>query len=125
MNRLTIMLIALAVFAAVSRSTAAQDASGAATHTVVVHEIKVMAKRYEFTPRLLRIKKGEDVGLIIAPLDHDHGFKLDDFHINQKIKRGTTATVEFRPDKAGTLQFRCSDFCGLGHRKMTGTLVVE
>ena len=125
MNRLTIMLIALAVFAAVSRSTAAQDASGAATHTVFVHEIKVMAKRYEFTPRLLRVKKGEDVRLIIAPLDHDHGFKLDDFHINQKIKRGTTATVEFRPDKAGTFQFRCSDFCGLGHIKMTGTLVVE
>jgi hypothetical protein len=28
-------------------------------------------------------------------------------------------------DKAGTLPFRCSNFCGLGHGGMKGTLVVE
>jgi cytochrome c oxidase subunit II len=119
------MLIALTVFTAVSRSTVAQDANGAAPRTVVVHEIQVLAKRYDFTPGLLRVKKGEEVRLFIAALDHDHGFKLDEFHINQKIKRGTTAIVEFRPDKAGTFQFRCSNFCGLGHGGMKGTLVVE
>ena len=125
MNRLLIMLVVLTVFTAVSRSAGAQDGSGVATQTAVVHEIQVTARKYEFTPRLLRVKRGEEVRLIIAPLDHDHGFKLDEFHINQQIKRGMTATVEFRPDKAGTFQFHCSDFCGVGHRKMTGTLVVE
>ena len=125
MNRLLIMLVALTVFTAVSRGTGAQDSSGVATQTAVVHEIQVTARKYEFTPRLLRVKRGEEVRLIIAPLDHDHGFKLDEFHINQQIKRGTPATVEFRRDKAGTFQFHCSDFCGVGHRKMTGTLVVE
>jgi cytochrome c oxidase subunit 2 len=124
-NKLKIMLIAFTVFTAASRSTMAQNANGAAPQTVVVHEIQVTAKRYDFTPGLLRVKKGEEVRLIIAALDHDHGFKLDEFHINQKIKRGATATVEFRPDKAGTFQFRCSNFCGLGHGGMKGTLVVE
>ena len=88
MNRLLLMLVALTVFTAVSRSTGAEDGSGVATQTAVVHEIQVTARKYEFTPRLLRVKRGEEVRLIIAPLDHDHGFKLDEFHINQTIKEG-------------------------------------
>jgi hypothetical protein len=35
-------------------------------------------------------------------LDHDHGFSLDEFHINQKSKKGKMATVGFIADKAGT-----------------------
>src|ERR1700751_4340323 len=72
-NRLPIMLVALTVFTAVSRSTGAQDGSGVAPQTAVVHEIQVTARKYEFTPRLLRVKRGQEVRLIIAPLDHDHG----------------------------------------------------
>lgn len=26
----------------------------------------------------------------MAAVDHDHGFRLDDFQINQKIRKGTT-----------------------------------
>src|ERR1700745_725314 len=117
------MLVALTVFTAVSRSTGAQDGSGVGTQTAFVHEIQVTARKYEFTPGLLRVKRGEEVRPIIAPLAPAHGLKRDEFHINQKIKRGTTATFEFRPDKAGTFEFRCSDFCGLGHRKRRGNMV--
>jgi cytochrome c oxidase subunit II len=77
-----------------------------------VHEIQVTLRKYEFSPGSLRVGKGEQAKLIMAAADHDHGFKLDDFNINQKIK-------------AGTFQFRCSSVCGLGHRNMKGTLVVE
>jgi cytochrome c oxidase subunit 2 len=61
----------------------------------------------------------------MAAVDHDHGFKLDAFGVNQKVRKGTTATVEFTADKSGTFQFRGSTVCGLGHRGMKGTLVVE
>jgi hypothetical protein len=40
-NRLLIMLVALTVFTAVSRSAGAQDGNGVATQTAVVHEIQV------------------------------------------------------------------------------------
>ena len=83
------------------------------------------AKKYEFDPGTIRVKKGDHVKLVITALDHDHGFKLDDFNINQKILKGTTVVVEFTADKAGTFQFRCSNVCGIGHRSMKGTLVVE
>ena len=90
-----------------------------------VHEIQVALRKYEFNPGSLHVKKGERVRLIMVAVDHDHGFKLDDFDINQKVRKGTTAIVEFTADKSGTFQFRCSNVCGLGHRGMKGTLVVE
>jgi cytochrome c oxidase subunit 2 len=100
----------------------AQDAG---TGVQGVHEIQVTLRKYEFSPGSLRVKKGEQVRLVMTSVDHDHGFKLDDFNINKKIPQGTTVIVEFTADKAGTFQFRCSSVCGLGHRGMKGTLVVE
>jgi cytochrome c oxidase subunit II len=88
-------------------------------------EIKVTAKKYEFDPNVITVKKGQQVKLIVTALDHDHGFKLDAFNINQKLTKGDPATIEFTADKAGTFPFQCSVVCGLGHRKMKGKLVVE
>ena len=119
------MLIGLAILSAASARTVAQAAKDVGTPTPGVHEIQVTLRKYEFSPGSLRVRKGEQVRLIMAAVDHDHGFKLDDFDINQKIPKGTTVVVEFIADKAGTFQFRCSSVCGLGHRNMKGTLIVD
>ena len=124
-NRLRMMLVALTILSAVSAKTVAQVAKDAETQGRGAHEIQVTLRRYEFNPGSLRVRKGEQVRLILAAVDHDHGFKLDDFNVNQKVLKGTTVVVEFTADKAGTFQFRCSSVCGLGHRNMKGTLVVE
>jgi cytochrome c oxidase subunit 2 len=124
-NRLKMMLIGLTIFSAASARTVAQVAKDAGTGVQAVHEIQMTLRRYEFSPGSLRVRKGERVKLVMAATDHDHGFKLDDFNVNQKIPKGTTVVVEFTADKAGTFQFHCSNVCGLGHRNMKGTLVVE
>jgi cytochrome c oxidase subunit 2 len=124
-NRLTTMLIGLTILSGASARAVAQVAKDAGTPMRGVHVIQVALRKYEFSPGSLRVKKGEHVKLIMSAADHDHGFKLDDFDINQKIPKGTTVVVEFIADKAGTFQFRCSSVCGLGHRNMKGTLVVE
>ena len=125
MNRLRVILIALTILSAVSAKTVAQVAKDAETQGRGAHEIQLTLRKYEFNPGSLRVRKGEQVRLILAAVDHDHGFKLDDFNVNQKIIKGTTVGVQFTADKAGTFQFRCSSVCGLGHRGMKGTLVVE
>ena len=125
MNRLRMMLIGLTILSAASARTVAQVARDAGTGAQRVHEIQVTLRKYEFNPGSLRVRKGEQVRLVMAAADHDHGFKLDEFSIDQKIPKGTTVVVEFTADKAGTFQFRCSTVCGLGHRNMKGTLVVE
>ena len=105
---------------------AAVMARGQATATSQqVREIQMTAKKYAFDPNTITVKKGEHVKLIITAVDHDHGFKLDEFGINQKLIRGAPTTIEFTADKAGTFPFKCSEFCGMGHGKMKGKLVVE
>jgi cytochrome c oxidase subunit 2 len=124
-NKLKMMLIGIAILSAASAGTVGQAAKDAQTGMQAVHEIQVTLRKYEFSPGSLRVRKGERVKLVMTAADHDHGFKLDDFNINQKIPRETTVVVEFTADKAGTFQFRCSNVCGIGHRGMKGTLVVE
>jgi cytochrome c oxidase subunit 2 len=124
-NRLKMMLIGLTFLSAAPARTVAQVAKDPETPILGVHEIQVTLRKYEFGPGSLRVRKGEHVKLVLAAADHDHGFELDDFNIKQKIPKGTTVVVEFTADKAGTFQFRCSNVCGLGHRSMKGTLVVE
>ena len=89
------------------------------------HELQIAAKKYEFNPSVITVKKDEHVRLIITASDHDHGFKLDAFKMNQRLKKGEPATVDFIADKAGEFPFQCSVVCGLGHHKMKGKVVVE
>ena len=98
---------------------------GHAQSSAPAPEIRVTAEKYDFKPDTITVKKGDHVKLVITASDHDHGFKIDAFHINQKLPKGEPVTVEFSDDQAGTFPFQCSHFCGLGHGKMKGALVVE
>jgi cytochrome c oxidase subunit 2 len=91
----------------------------------LVREIQVTAKKYEFDPSTITVKKGEHVKLTITAIDHDHGFKLEAFQIDKLLKKGRATTIEFTADKAGNFPFHCSHFCGMGHARMKGQLVVE
>ncbi len=117
-----VMVILLGVLAA---GWAGTNRAAAQATSPSVHEISMTAKKYEFSPSVITVKKGEKVRLIITATDRDHGFKLDAFGINQVLKKGDPATIEFTADKAGTFEFKCSVFCGMGHGKMKGKLVVE
>ena len=90
-----------------------------------VKQIQVTAKKYEFSPNPIRVKKGEPVKLTITAKDHDHGFQIDAFHIKQRLKKGEPTVIEFTPEKAGSFPFKCSVFCGFGHGGMKGTIIVE
>jgi heme/copper-type cytochrome/quinol oxidase subunit 2 len=88
-------------------------------------EIRVTARKYEFSPNEIKAKKGDHIRLVITALDRSHGFRLEAFHVDQKLPKGEPVTVEFTADQTGTFPFECSHFCGLGHQKMTGHLTVE
>jgi cytochrome c oxidase subunit 2 len=104
---------------AVALGVLAQDtASGAG-------EVKLTARKYEFSPNTVRVKMGDHVKLVIMALDRDHGFKIDAFRIDRKLPKGEAVTVDFTADRSGTFPFQCSEFCGLGHKKMKGELIIE
>jgi cytochrome c oxidase subunit II len=117
-----IAVVAFSLLALLMLLAVARDSSGA---TPDAHEIHMTAKKYEFSPSSIHVKKGEHVKLLITAVDHDHGFKLPAFDIQQDLKEGETTTIEFTADKAGTFRFACSHVCGFGHRGMKAELVVE
>ena len=90
-----------------------------------VSEFELTAVKYNFAPDVVKVKKGDLVKLVITARDREHGFKLAAFHIDQKLPKGEAVTVEFTADRAGIFPFQCSVFCGLGHKRMTGQLIVE
>ena len=118
-NRLDTSLAVLLLAAAMVRGGPAQNATNASSS-----ETKITAKKYEFDPNVITVKNGQRVKLVITALDHDHGFKLEAFKIDERLKKGTPTTIEFTADKVGTFPFECSHFCGVGHGKMKGRLVV-
>ena len=120
MTRLNSKLAAIALLAVTAYAVLAQSVpSWQGT------EIQVTAKKYEFSPNVIKAKKGDHVRLVITALDRSHGFKLPAFHIDQKLEKGEAVTVELTANQAGMFVFEYSHFCGLGHQKMKGHLTVE
>src|ERR1700720_393729 len=110
MTRLNVTLAAAGLFAG-SANWAQKPLVGDST------QIRVTARKYEFSPNVINAKRGDHVRLVITALDRSHGFKLEAFHIDQKLPKGEPVSVEFTADQAGPFQFECSNFCGLGHQK--------
>jgi cytochrome c oxidase subunit 2 len=52
------------------------------------------------------------------------GFNLPDFNVRSDIVTGKVARMRLVPDKTGTFVFLCDIFCGTGHEKMNGKLIV-
>jgi cytochrome c oxidase subunit 2 len=90
-----------------------------------VHEITITASSYQFDPAVITVKKGDKVRLIVTATDRRHGINIDGYDIDQTLKPGEPTTIEFTADKAGTFEFKCSVYCGMGHQKMKGKLIVE
>ena len=86
--------------------------------------ITMTAKKYEFSPSTITVKQGQLVKLEVTALDRSHGLAIKDYDIDAQLDKGKTVAVEFVAGKPGEFSFKCSDFCGLGHGKMKGKLVV-
>ena len=87
--------------------------------------IRVVAKRFDFTPNKIQLKKGVPVVLEFTTLDVPMGFNLPDFKVRTDILPDKVSRVRLVPDKTGTFDFVCDIFCGSGHESMEGTIVVS
>ncbi len=86
--------------------------------------IKVVAKRFKYSPGKLTLKKGQPVVFVLTTEDVPMGFNLPDFNARADILPGKTARLRVVPDKTGTFVFLCDIFCGSGHEEMHGEITV-
>jgi cytochrome c oxidase subunit 2 len=88
--------------------------------------IKITAKKFEYSPNEIKIKKGVPVILEFTSLDRVHGFTIPTLgNIRATIEPGKVTRVPITAPKAGTYNFHCDVFCGDGHEGMTGKIIVE
>ncbi len=87
--------------------------------------IRITAKRFQFSPDVIHLKRSVPVVLEFTTLDRKHGFKSTLLGLDTVIRPGETSRIRLVPNKAGTFAFHCDVFCGSGHEGMEGTIVVE
>ena len=87
--------------------------------------IEITAKRFEFVPSDITLKKGETVKFRLTSQDVEHGFFLRALKVDEEILPGQTNEVTVTPQVAGTFTLICDHFCGANHGNMMMTVIVE
>ena len=86
---------------------------------------EMSASRFKFEPETLQVTEGDRVRLTLRSTDTEHGFAIKKLNVKVAVpKTGDPVTVEFVADRAGTYEFKCSEYCGSGHGRMKGRLLV-
>jgi cytochrome c oxidase subunit 2 len=117
-------MLAVIVVSALGCRTAcapAIESSNAAGEQIV----RITAKRFEYSPAEVHVKRGVPVVLELTSLDHVHGLAAPDLAIRSDILPGVITRVRFVPVLTGRFGFHCDVFCGSGHEDMSGEIVVE
>ncbi|HEY6146268.1 MAG TPA: cupredoxin domain-containing protein [Thermoanaerobaculia bacterium] len=112
------LAVLLASFVAVAAAAGAQDPAEP-------RAIAITAKRFEFVPSTITLKKGETVKLVVKSEDVTHGLFLRPLKIDTDLTPGETQQFTVTPQAAGTFTAICHHFCGAGHGGMKLTVVVE
>lgn len=114
------ILVALALLLASLAATAGAQDPGKEPRAIVI-----TAKRFEFVPSTITLKKGETVKLVVTSEDVTHGLFLRPLKVDADISPGETQQITVTPQAAGTFTAICHHFCGAGHGNMKLTVVVE
>ena len=86
---------------------------------------RLVMKKYEFIPPVIRVKQGQVVQLDVVTADVQHGLAVPELGIKAAVHPGDVTEVKFRADKKGEFTMRCYILCGPGHDDMQGKIVVE
>jgi cytochrome c oxidase subunit 2 len=86
--------------------------------------IKILARRFTYSPDKITLTVGVPVLLELTTADVLMGFSVPDLNARADIIPGKVARLRIVPDKTGTFTFLCDIFCGSGHETMNGTFTV-
>ena len=80
--------------------------------------IEITAKKFEFTPNEITLKKGVPVILRLTSSDRVHGFLSKALKVDTDIPNDGSKDVAVTPDTAGDFTVICDHYCGTGHGNM-------
>ncbi|HEY3490100.1 MAG TPA: cytochrome c oxidase subunit II [Candidatus Deferrimicrobiaceae bacterium] len=72
----------------------------------------------------VRVPLGKPVRFVLTSSDVLHGFYLPAFRIKQDIVPGRYTDLWVQPEKAGSFDIYCTQYCGTGHSTMRAKMIV-
>jgi cytochrome c oxidase subunit 2 len=87
--------------------------------------VEIHAKRFDFTPNVVHLKKGETVTIRLMSTDAAHGLLIDALNVDLDAAADRPDSVTITPAETGTFHAICDHFCGSGHGGMQMTVIVE
>ena len=85
---------------------------------------KITARKFEYIPHEVTLKKGVPVILEFKSEDVIMGFNAPDLGVRTDILPDKTTRLRVVPTKVGKVEFLCDVFCGLLHEEMGGLITV-
>jgi len=88
--------------------------------------IRIVAKKFEYTPGEITLEKGVPVTLELVVEEVNRadevimGFYAPELGARAEIVPGKAVRVRVLPEKEGSFEFHCDIFCGEGHEDMNG-----
>lgn len=87
--------------------------------------VEIAAKRFEFNPKQITLKRGEPVTIRLISTDRAHGLLIKPLGVDLDADDGKPSEITITPEEAGTFPAICDHYCGSGHGNMKMTVVVE
>lgn len=87
--------------------------------------VEITAKRFEFNPKQITLKRGERVTIRLVSTDRAHGLLVKPLGLDLDADGGKPSEKTITPDTAGTFPAICDHYCGSGHGNMKMTITVE
>lgn len=115
MNRKLQLTLLVVLFSLVSLQSS--DAEGA-------KRVRISAKKFEYVPSEIALKRGVPAILQITSEDRKHGFNVPSLSVRADVVPGRITEVPINPQKSGDYDFFCDVFCGSGHEVMSGKIRV-
>jgi len=97
----------------------------AQTPSATPRVIEISAKRFEFTPNVVKLTKDEPVTIHFTSTDRAHGLFVKALNVDLDADAGKPSEITITPHEAGTFTAICDHYCGSGHGNMKMTFVVE
>jgi cytochrome c oxidase subunit 2 len=127
MKKIFVFVLAISVVIALSacgkkeepKTAAGETASGGAQ---AAQELKLEATNYQFDKTEYRVKKGQDIKVVLDNKQGVHGVEIKGLNVKLDASKPSQT---FKADKEGTYDIICSIPCGPGHINMKSKLIVE
>ena len=107
------------------RSTPPFDSPGVRQVAPGSYEVVLIGQAWSFAPNEIHVPAGAEVRFRATSADVVHGFMLEGTRLNAMLIPGEITELVYRFEERGEHLLICHEYCGRGHHKMFGKVVVE